>query len=144
MMTEQTRNNVWQELLDAARLVRYYEALSNRYRSIHRIGRLLLLAAVLGGMAAHLDTVPEVVLFVSTLLIAILVVRELISDNASKAAVLQDVSIECDKLKSAWKELWCEANDDHSDDVAVRRKSSQLSHRLADSNWTTWLGGRSS
>ncbi len=32
MVAEQTRNAIWQELLDVARLVRYYEALSDQHR----------------------------------------------------------------------------------------------------------------
>ena len=45
MATDQTREAIWQELLDSARLVRYYEALANRYRTRHQLTLFLLVGA---------------------------------------------------------------------------------------------------
>lgn len=59
MTTSQTRNAVWQELLDTARLVRYYEALSNRYRRYHWAVRFVLLLSASSGIVALLDLLPE-------------------------------------------------------------------------------------
>ena len=83
-------------------------------------------------MVARSDAVPAAVQFVSALLIAILVLRELISDDSRKAAVLQHVSLECGKLESAWSKLWCEVDDDGSDDATGRRKSLRLARRLSE------------
>ena len=83
-------------------------------------------------MAAQSDAVPAVVRFVSNPLIAILILRDLISDVANKAAILQHVSLECGKIESAWSKLWCEVDDDSSDDATVRRKSLRLARRLSE------------
>ena len=60
MVSEQTRNDIWQGLLDAARLDRYYEALAERYRQRHLALRILLLLAAIGGMVSLLEVLPRV------------------------------------------------------------------------------------
>ncbi len=57
MVSDQIRNEVWQHLLDIARLVRYYAALSDRYRRNYTIVRFLLYAAAASGVAAFLEAV---------------------------------------------------------------------------------------
>ena len=84
MVTEQTRNAVWQELLDVARLVRYYEALSDRHRRNHIIVRFLLLVAAASGIAALLDQLPAIAQLIAGGLIAVLVVWDFVSDYAKK------------------------------------------------------------
>lgn len=92
MTTPQTRNAVWQELLDTARLVQYYEALSHRYRRYHWAVRFVLLLSASSGIVALLDLLPEPMLQPVQLtaggLIALTVVWDCVSDYARKAAVL--------------------------------------------------------
>ena len=99
MVTEQTRNYVWQELLDAARLVRYYEALSDRHRRNHSRVRFLLLAAATGSIAALLDLIPESTQLFTSAWVALLVAWDFVSDYAKKAAVLHTISLECSALE---------------------------------------------
>ena len=47
MVTDQTRNTIWQDLWDAERYFRYYSSLSDTYRHRHRLIRFATLAAVL-------------------------------------------------------------------------------------------------
>ena len=94
MTTDQTRNDAWYELLDIARLVRYYEALSDRYRRNHTIVRFLLLAAAASGIAAVVDLLPKTMQSVSGALVALLVMWDFVSDYAKKAAVLHAISVE--------------------------------------------------
>ena len=61
MVTERTRNYVWQALLDLERLVRYYTALSDQHRKRHSVVRFLLLAAAAGGVGAFLTQFTEIV-----------------------------------------------------------------------------------
>ena len=105
MATEQTRNAVWQELLDVARLVRYYEVLSDRHRRNHSIVRFLLLAAAASGIAALLDVLPASVQLIAGGLVALLVVWDFIADYAKKATVLHALSLECSALEIEWREL---------------------------------------
>ena len=99
MGSDQTRNTVWQNILDVARLVRYYETLADRHRFRHWMIRFLMLAAAAGGVAALLELLPSIAQLVAGGLIALLVVWDSISDYAKKAAVLHAISLEC----SAWK-----------------------------------------
>lgn len=49
MVTEQTRQDIWQAYLDLARLTRYYDALADRHRRNHKVIQFLLLASASGG-----------------------------------------------------------------------------------------------
>ena len=140
MVTEQTRNAVWQELLDVARLVRYYEALSDRHRRNHIIVRFLLLVAAASGIAALLDQLPAIAQLIAGGLIAVLVVWDFVSDYAKKAAVLHVISLECSALEVEWRELWADINDNESNttDAEARGKNRKLALRISEV--TGWAG----
>ena len=148
MVSAQTRNDVWQELLDVARLVRYYEALSDRYRRNHMIVRFLLLAAAVGGIATLLDLLPadrlpaavqkDQLVAVANALVALLVVWDFVSNYAKKAAVLQAISLECSLLDVEWRKLWADVNDGHVSDAEARGKNHGLGRRISEV--TGWAG----
>ena len=99
MVSERTRNEVWRELLDAARLTRYYEALADRHRPNHTLTRLFLLATAASGIAALLDVLPDVVRLVAGGLIAFVVAWDFVADYAKKAAILHAISLGCSTLE---------------------------------------------
>ena len=136
MVTQQTRNAIWQELLDVARLVRYYEALSDQHRRNHLIVRFLLLAAAAGGIAALLDLLPAMAQLVAGGVIALLVAWDFVSDYAKKAAILHAISIECSAMEIEWQALWLEL--ENISDAEARRENTRLSRRIADV--TGWAG----
>ena len=112
-----------------ARLVRYYESLSDRYRRSHSIVRFLLLAAAAGGIAALLDVLPAIAQLVAGALVALLVVWDFVADYARKAAVLHAVSLECSALEIEWRELWAAVNECDLDDAEARREKQRLERR---------------
>ena len=130
MTTDQTRNAIWQGLLDIARLVRYYEALSDRYRRNHFTIRLLLLIAATGGVAALLELLPEGVQLLAGALVAVLVALDFVTDYAKKAAILHAISIECSALEIEWQGLWGDL--DNLGDTEAREHHARLSRRLAN------------
>lgn len=136
MATEQTRNAIWQEFLDVARLVRYYEALSDRQRRNRAIVQFLLLAAAASGIAALLDLLPSIVQAAAGGLVALLVAWDFVSNYAKKAAVLHAISIECSALEIEWRDLWF-ALDTLSDEDA-HRENTRLARRLT--SVTGWAG----
>lgn len=138
MATEQTRNAVWQELLDVARLVRYYEALADRQRRNHLIVRFFLLAAAAGGIAALLDVLPAYVQLAAGGLVALLVAWDFVADYAKKAAVLHAISLECSALEIEWRELWADVNEHDLDDARARRENQRLARRVLEV--TGWAG----
>lgn len=119
-----------------ARLVRYYEALSDKYRRKHFRIRLVLLAAAASGIAALLDLFPEVVQIVAGGLVALCVAWDFASDYAKKAAILHAISIECSALEVEWQALWDELDD--LDDAEARQYNTRLSRRLTEV--TGWAG----
>lgn len=106
MINEQTRNAVWQSLLDVARLVRYYEALSSHYMRYCVTIRLLLLTAATGGVAVLLNFLPGIVQIVTGALVAFLVALDFALDYGKKAAVSNTISIECSEIEIEWESLW--------------------------------------
>ena len=128
MITDHTRNDVWQGLLDIARLVRYYEALSDRHRRHHFAIRLLLLIAATGGVAALLELLPDGIQILSGALVAVLVALDFVTDYAKKAAVLHAISIECSALEIEWEDLW--GNLENLGDAEARENHAGLSRRL--------------
>ncbi len=138
MVTDQVRSIVWQEYLDAARLVRYYEALSDKYRRNHFIVRFLLLAAAASGIAALLEILPAIAQLIATAFVALIVVWDFVSDYARKAAILHAISIECSELETEWQELWTEINEDEIGTAEVLWKNRRLSRRIL--GVTSWAG----
>ena len=142
MATDHVRHIVWHAYLDAARLVRYYEALSDKYRRKHFIVRFLLLTAAASGIAALLKFFPEnyrePVQLVGTGFVALLVVWDSVSDYAKKAAVLHTISFECSEFEREWQKLWTELNVDKLTSAEVLRKNDRLSQRIIAV--TSWAG----
>ena len=140
MATNQTRNAVWQELLDAARLVRYYEALSDRYRRNHWAVRLVLLLAASSEIVALLALLPEnmrqSVQLVAGGFIALTVIWDFVSDYARKAAVLHAIGMECSAVEIELKSLWSEIGS--ISDNEAQRRNTQLMRRISDA--TGWAG----
>jgi hypothetical protein len=136
MVSDQTRNAIWQELLDVARLVRYYEALADRHRRLHRIIRFLLLAAAASGVVTLLNLLPVLIQSLAGGLIALLVVWDVLGDYARKAAVLHAISLECSHLEVEWQNLWGEL--ETISDTEARRRNTSLAQRIAEI--TGWAG----
>ena len=132
MANDDTRNEVWQELLDAARSVRYYETLSDRHRFKHSIVRFLLLASAAGGISALLDLLPENVQLISGALVALLVVWDFMADYARKAAILHTISVECSDLENKLQALWRDVNREDADDGEIRRRIEELARRAPE------------
>ena len=131
MASERTRSDVWQELFDAARLVRYYEALADRYRRRRDGVRFLLLAAAAAGVAALLDLLPEAARVAAGGAIAALVMWDFVADYARKAAVLHAASLECAVLEIEWRELWTDVNAADAGESEARRRNRRLAGRIA-------------
>ena len=138
MVSDQMRLAVWQNLLDVARLVRYYEALADKNRYRHSIIQFLLLVSAFSGIAALLKLLPEFVQLVAGGLIAILVAWDVVAGYAKKAAVLHTISYECIALEVEWSELWAAINSAESSDTEAREKNKQLEEKCL--NVTGWAG----
>lgn len=132
MVSDTTRNAVWQELLDAARLARYYASLADRHRKKRRAVQFLLMVAATSGIIGLLGLLPEFVQRAAVAAIAIVVAWDFFGDYARKAAVLHTICIECNRLASQWQKLWLEIDRPDLEDADALRQCEMLGQRLID------------
>ena len=97
--SDATRSAVWQEMLDAARLVRYYDRMASRQQRRYLGVRLVLLVSAVAGVAAATNALPEVIRVASGTVIAMLVVWDSHADYANKAAVLDSIRRDCGEVE---------------------------------------------
>ncbi|MCY4661189.1 MAG: hypothetical protein OXF93_15500 [Acidobacteria bacterium] len=129
-VTDSTRNAVWQEMLDAARLARYYDSMSSRQQRWNRGVRLVLLASATAGIAAGMNALPESFRVVSGAVIGILVAWDFLADHANKAAVLGSIRRECNEAEVELAALWGEIQADSVEDNDARRMLADLARRV--------------
>ena len=98
-VTGATRNAVWQEMLDVARLVRYYDRMARRQQQRHLGIRIVLFASATAGVASAIAALPEAVRTASGALIALLVAWDFLADYANKAAILGVIRGECSEVE---------------------------------------------
>ena len=141
-MTEQTRIDIWNEMLDVVRLVRYYEALSDKQRLYYFVIRGILVVSALSGAAALLKFFPEdiqeEIAIVAGFVIALVTAWDILANYARKAAVLHAISKECSLLEIEWKDLWADANNHLLEDSVVRKKNRRLAKKIT--KVTAWAG----
>ncbi len=132
MATQQIRNAVWQEYLDAARLSRYCDALANRYARLHNFFRLLMCLPLLVGISFLLDLLPNIVEIAIGAVVVIAVVIDAIFNIGEKAYVLSRASRECNKLEDDYKILWLSMETDKLVDKEILEEISQLTKKLEE------------
>ena len=136
MVSDETRNDIWQELLDSDRLVRYYEAVANHYQRKHLLTLLLLGVGAAGSFAAILDLFPDVVQLVANALVGIVAVWMFTADYAKKAAIAHDIGFQCRRLDILWKKLWADV--ERIDESDARQRLGDLADQM---NTTTQRSG---
>ena len=132
MVTENTRNDVWQNFLDISRLVLYYDALFKRYQRCRYTIRFFQILPLLSAVTLIFSEFPYWVQALIGLLIAIAVGIDVIFDFTTKAIVIHNISLECSRLENEWSELWNLANSDHAEDGEVLLNNSRLANKLTD------------
>lgn len=128
MPTEHTRNEIWQDLLDTARLIRYYDALADQYRYKQMVLRFVLLTAATSSMATLFDLLPSILTLGANGVIAAGVMWDFMQDYSTKTAVLHAISSDCRGLEVEWQTLWNEQA--YLEDREVLHRITQLSHQL--------------
>lgn len=130
MIDEQLRHTIWQEMLDVARLIRYYESLGERYRKYHLYLRFLLFASAVGGITALINQFPIWIQLAVDAMIALCVVLDFVQNNAKNAAVLHNIRTRCSELEVEWTNLW--ENFQHLERNEIQRKNNRLREKLRE------------
>lgn len=143
MVSDRTRQEVWQELLDIDRTCRYYEAVQSsatRYRFGIRIATLLLIA---GSIAAILDLLPwfnSIVAAIVAVVVTGLTVWDAVADYSKKAAIAQTIHFQCSKLRVEIRDLWLSVDDETVDEAEMRQQVRNLALRSKESeNWAGFV-----
>ena len=141
MVTDQTRNAIWQDLWDAERYSRYYSSLSDAYRRRHKITRFATLASVLVEATISVSFVSIgvegiwAVMFLALIVglgivIAVLVAWDAVSNYAEDAAALSWVSMDCSSLNTQWADLWLDIESYAIDEREARSRQRELLRRF--------------
>ena len=136
MVSDQTRREIWQELLDSDRLVRYYAALANRYRRLHASTLLLLAFGAASSFAAVLDVLPSDVQLIANALVGLVAAWVFIADYSKKAAVAHIINSQCLRLDTQWRHLWVEV--EHIEEEAARERLVALTNKMKEV--VSWSG----
>ncbi len=128
MVSDQTRNEIWQELLDSDRLVRYYTAVANYYRRMHALTLLLLASGAVSSFAAVVDLLPSSFQLIASALVSLVAVWVFVADYAKKAAVAHMISFQCGRLDIKWRNLWADV--EHVEDGAARERLFALANEM--------------
>ena len=134
VVTDQTRNVIWQDLWDAERYVRYYGALADSYRVRHRNMRFALPAAILVEVIVFLSNVSGILFATFTvamvILIATLAFWDAMSNYARKSAALDLATKDCQMMNTQWCELWMDIETCVIDESEARTRRWELMKRL--------------
>ena len=130
MTATNTRLAVWNGLLEANRLVRYYGTLADRH---NQWNTWILRGLIFGGSTEAIlvfAKAPEHLIALFALAVAGIAAWAVAGDYAKKAAVLHGISLECSYLEIEWDDLWNRMDlGDLSDDRALKRNQ-ELQRRL--------------
>lgn len=134
MVSQRTRNVVWQGYLDVSRLGMYYEALANRYRWYYISQRAALLISVFCSVASTFAPLnyPPLVTFALVALTVILVAVDYTLDIAKKNAVLHQINVDVERLETRWEALWLRIDDADADESVIRAENVSLQESLTD------------
>ena len=107
MISSKIREETWEHMRDAERLVRYYIRLSDRYRKINDIIRgLFYFFAVSGITSFWQESFPVWAKITISAILAVAITADFIMEPGKKSILLHGIGIQCDQLNDQWKELW--------------------------------------
>lgn len=129
MVTEHTRNQIWQEMMDASAYVRYYERLLKRDRTWYVTIRTALLVSPLGGSLAFIALAPNWVQITLGVVISIIVGIEFVTNFAKRVSVLNTTLVSCTEIEQEWEDLWNKVETFSIDDVTANEKIRYLKQR---------------
>ena len=111
-VSEHLKEEVWQNLYDANRLVRYYAAVSKKYQNWHIGTRIVLYVFATSGIATLVEAIPPVAGLVLGGVLAVTLTVDLVFDFGKKATVSASISVQCAHLRDEWENLWNEVRNE--------------------------------
>ena len=133
-VSDATRNDTWQMMLDLERQVRYYSKIADRYSLRYRAIRyLLLLGIVVEGAIVYFLQGETVLLWtlggLGAFILGFLTVFDAATNYAETSAALRTVSMLCDDLKAEAERLWHDVEAGRVDDLKAEERLTTLVDR---------------
>lgn len=131
-ISDETRTEVWQCLWDAARSVRYYQIMHERYLRLNQVSLGLLAALGTSAVATLWGLFPPLAQALAGVAIAVTSVWVIFAEYAAKSAAALAVAKECDGLSVELRDLFFETDNPKGDltEPEVRQALASLTHRL--------------
>ena len=134
VVSDQTRDDIWQEMLDSDRLARYYEAVANHYRRKHALSLLLLGFGAASSFATVFDVLPpdyqSDAETIANAFVGLVAVWVFLADYAKKSAVAYAIGTQCNRLDIRYRELWADV--DKLEEDAARKRLVALAEEMVD------------
>ena len=129
-VTEQTRKAVWDGMLDTARMLRYADAMEQRYSRRRTWMRIILSIAASGGIANFLGALPSEASLVFGLAVGIVVAVDFATDYSGKLSKLMYTKMESAALLAEWEQVWLDIQTYRSEEDEIRERSKKLVEQL--------------
>ena len=137
MISDQTRNAIWQGLLDMARWSRYYDATARRHQMYRNVLKFLLAFLGIATGVTLIDEIPTGYAAYPGIAILAVTILDLVLDPSRKAATLGSVSKDLSELEAEYRSLWesVHANRIAEDEAvsrseAIMRRAATAGNRL--------------
>ena len=122
------RNEIWKQLVDAERLVRYYYSQAQYYDHRDRVLRGIILFVYVAGASMLLGAFPIKENWANWIVgclglgLIVATVWDMTMRYGEKAVLLRVVCARCDRLLDQWRELWAETEEEVIEDDTLRLK----------------------
>jgi hypothetical protein len=130
VVTEHTKDRLWEDMWDVARYVRYYEMQTHRLGLWNKGIRLLILVGGAMAVGSIVDPVPAWVGVLGGLLLFSLTAVDLIWDWGTKAALSHAVSLECSIIEKDYEKVWSATRAEQISDADCQSTIDQLGMRI--------------
>lgn len=108
-VSEQTFDEIWRQMLNAARLSRCYDRLSRLYGLARFAIRFVLALSAVGFLAAVSEVLPEEHRGWVAIVLLVIIAFDLITDFAKKRIQLGYIATSYAGIETEWRNLWSEA-----------------------------------
>ena len=132
MVSNTTRIDVWQGLLEMVRHHRYYVVLEARYRRKHYWVRFLLALSALVTVVPLLPKVPMYFSSIGGVLVISLVVWDLLFDYGKKVSALNVFVAGLHELENLHRGLWAKTYSNTVSDEEAREQMDRLSNEASN------------
>ena len=129
-VTEHTKDRLWQDMLDLARLTRYYELQTNKLTRRYRVVRLILLIGAGASLSLAVGNLPIWIGIGGAAVLLVATAIEFIWDWGMQASLSHAINLECCVIEKDYESLWSRVNTGQIDDSDSLRELDHLNLRV--------------